>query len=96
MNENPFQVIDSRLSSIEDLLSQLTNRPAGDYELKKDIGGLEVAIEETGLSKHSIYRICHYKTLPHFKKGGRLYFSRKELQTWIKTDSRRGHREEGV
>ncbi len=50
---NPFEVLDSRLNVIESLLSQIVNRPTENDEVKKDIGGLEVAIEETGLSRSS-------------------------------------------
>lgn len=91
---NPFEVIDSRLNVIESLLSQIVHRPSGTDEVRKDIGGLEIAIEETGLSRSSIYRMVHLRTIPHFKNGGKLYFSRKELRTWI-TKNRRDTQAKG-
>lgn len=92
---NPFEVIDSRLNVIESLLSEIVSRPAGSDEMKKDIGGLEIAIEETGLGRSSIYRMVHKRTIPHFKNGGKLYFSRKELRTWI-TQNRRQTKEGNI
>lgn len=43
------------------------------------------AIELTGLARQSIYQKCHNKTIPHYKRGGKLYFSKSELRDWIKS-----------
>lgn len=44
---------------------------------------IEQASEFLGISKSTIYKATCKRLLPHFKKGRRLYFSRKELQQWI-------------
>jgi hypothetical protein len=81
---NPFETINNRLNSIESLLSDLATRLPGQIEApQKDIGGVEVAIQETGLTSHSIYRLVSERKIPHIKKGGRLYFSRKAIQKWL-------------
>ncbi len=79
---NPFDVIEARLSNIESLLLDIKHTPK-DHSEKKDTGGIEVATEETGLTSHSIYRLVSERKIPHSKKGGRLYFSRKALRNWI-------------
>jgi len=53
-----------------------------------DIGGLEVALEVTGLEKQTIYGHTSKKTIPYDKRGGKLYFSREALLQWIKSGRR--------
>lgn len=48
-----------------------------------DIGGLDLAVEVTGLSRRTIYKLTHRRKIPHCKVGGRLYFRRTELVQWI-------------
>ena len=50
---------------------------------KRELGGLDLAVEVTRLQPRTIYKKCHFKTIPHSKKGGRLYFRRSELEQWI-------------
>lgn len=33
----------------------------------------------------TLYEKTSHKVIPHFKKGNKLYFKRKELEEWIKT-----------
>lgn len=90
MNTNPFEILDLRLNSIEGLLIEINKGLPREASLgQKDIGGIEVATEETGLSSHSIYRLVSERKLPHSKRGGRLYFSRKALQKWIEEGKRK-------
>lgn len=88
MGENPFTIIEGRLSRLEDLLLDLKQTFPHTEEVIRDIGGVEVAVEETGLSTHSIYRLVSERKLPHSKRGGRLYFSRKSLKKWIEAGQR--------
>lgn len=85
MTENPFTHIETRFDQlerrVEDLRVAITGRETGSGE--RDTGGVEVATEETGLSTHSIYRLVSQRKIPHSKRLGRLYFSRKALRSWI-------------
>lgn len=47
------------------------------------IGGLELAQEVTGLSKPRLYALVSERSIPHKKKGNRLFFDREELVAWI-------------
>lgn len=58
-----------------------------------DVGGIELAQEITGWSKATIYTKCHFRSLPHSKKGGKLFFSRTELLTWLKEGKRTTRKE---
>lgn len=88
MAENPFEVLGERLNKIEDLLLSIKQKSQEQSPQSKDIGGVEIAVEETGLSTHSIYRLVCERKIPHSKKGGRLYFSRKALRQWINEGNR--------
>ncbi len=51
-------------------------------ENEDEIGGVDLAMKITGLSKSTIYnKVCNNE-IPHIKKG-RLYFKRSELIEWI-------------
>lgn len=82
---NPFEDIDRRLKSIEDLLleikSQSTTPPvAADKVLTVDLAALFL-----GLSKKAIYNLVSERKIPHNKRGKRLYFSEHDLIKWIKS-----------
>lgn len=47
------------------------------------IGGIELAIELTGLAKPTIYGLVSERKIPHSKRGKKLYFSRNDLTEWI-------------
>lgn len=93
MTENPFTQIESRFDSLEQSFDDLKKFLLGNANeaSTKDMGGVEVATEVTGLTSHSIYRLVCQRKIPHSKKGGRLYFSRKALRKWISE----GERKEG-
>jgi len=55
----------------------------------EDIAGIDLAVKLTGLSKQSIYRKSSEGSIPVFRKGGKLYFSRKKLIAWIESGAKR-------
>jgi hypothetical protein len=77
--------------AIDELFGQL--RDLIQSELKKlperqdlpQVGGIELAERITGLSKASIYRFTSQDTIPHFKKGGKLFFKADDLMKWIES-----------
>jgi excisionase family DNA binding protein len=71
------EVVQSSLRKI------LNESPLGRPELP-DIGDIEFAISITGLKKQTIYgKVCK-GTIPFFKVGKLLRFSRTELINWMK------------
>ncbi len=55
----------------------------------EEIGGIDLAIEITGLAKPTIYSLVSERKIPHSKQGKRLYFSRQELTDWLKQGKRK-------
>ena len=62
-------------------------------EREDEIGGIELAIELTGLAKPTIYGLVSERKIPHSKRGKKLYFSRFELLEWL-TNGKRKTRDE--
>ncbi len=60
---------------------------------KEEIGGIDLAIEITGLAKPTIYGLVSERKIPHSKQGKRLYFSRQELTDWLKQGKRKTNAE---
>jgi excisionase family DNA binding protein len=58
-------------------------------EREDEIGGIELALELTGLAKPTIYSLVSTRKIPHSKRGKKLYFSRKELLEWLTTGKRK-------
>jgi excisionase family DNA binding protein len=59
----------------------------------EEIGGIDLAIEVTGLAKPTIYGLVSERKIPHSKRGKMLYFSRKELTDWLKQGKRKTNAE---
>lgn len=52
------------------------------------IGGIELAMEITRLSKSRIYALVQQRGIPHSKRSKKLYFNRTELLAWIEAGKR--------
>ncbi len=85
--------------TIEDITKAIRNELRGYFEQQEEkeredeIGGIELAIELTGLAKPTIYGLVSERKIPHSKRGKKLYFSRRELLIWL-TNGKRKTRDE--
>ena len=74
----------------EELEEFFTERQTKESNAETDeIGGIDLAIEITGLAKPTIYGLVSERKIPHSKQGKRLYFSRLELTDWLKQGKRK-------
>ena len=52
-----------------------------------DIPDMPLSFEDgcafIGISKSHGYKLTSKKLIPHFKRGKRIYFNRKELEAWL-------------
>ncbi len=81
----------------DELENFFVEKRIGEPENKTDeIGGIDLAIELTGLAKPTIYSLCSERKIPHSKQGKRLYFSRQDLLEWIKNGKRKTQNEIAV
>lgn len=80
-----MNVLDEILSKVDALtvdVRALKGRAVSDRP-SDDLGGLDLAVEITGLARRTLYKLTHRRAIPHRRVGGRLYFRRSELEQWI-------------
>jgi len=51
-----------------------------------DVNGVA---EMTYLKVGTIYQLVTYRKIPHYKRGGKLYFVADEIEKWLLADSRK-------
>jgi predicted DNA-binding transcriptional regulator AlpA len=90
--DNPFEQLSAHLYRIENRLLEL-NRQVEELAHSKHKPltdtGINLAVRITGLQKKTIYNLVSQRSIPHSKKGKRLYFDEQELLTWIKSGKRK-------
>ena len=80
---NPFETIETRLDSIENLILDIKKQPTTTQPESDKLLTIEQASAFLNLSKNTIYSFVQRATIPVSKKGKRLYFSKNELTAWI-------------
>lgn len=84
---SPIRLEDLKIlirEAVEDALRGYTPE-----NLTKDMLNLEEACEFVGLKKSTIYGKVSRREIPHSKKGKNLYFSRSELDAYLREGKRK-------
>ncbi len=85
---NPFESIEARLSTIENLILDLKHLPIAKNTINKELEDSILNIEEAAKFLHlavpTIRSKASRKELPFMKRGKLLYFSQKELTDYLK------------
>ena len=83
---NPFETIEARLSSIENLILDLKHQPkqVEPIEQPEQLLTIDEAAELLHLTKATLYSKVSKGTLPVMKRSKRLYFSSIELMEYLK------------
>lgn len=81
---NPFVLIDARLSNIENLLLDIKHKklPNGSAEPDKLLT-IDEAAKFLSLAKQTVYQLVSKGEIPHKKRSKRLYFSKVELLEYL-------------
>lgn len=91
--QNPFEIIDARLSNIEALLiDRLNNSVLAPFPLTTDDDtplSVQQAAELLGIATQTVYQ--RIGQIPHTKRFGRLYFNRRELIQYINAGKEGGN-----
>jgi predicted DNA-binding transcriptional regulator AlpA len=81
---NPFETIFQQLaqihSDIRELRQSLQPMPE---QPKERQGGKKLAMEVTGLSESSIYKLSMKNAIPCARRNGRLWFYESQLKVWL-------------
>jgi len=83
--ENPFELIVQKLNTIENLL-RTAMKPEVSKSFLPEVINIDEASDYVHLSKSTIYKQTSERTIPHFKRGKKLYFKRSELDEWLTTN----------
>lgn len=83
---NPFEVIEARLDSIENLILDLKHKPqtVEPTEHPDQLLTIQQAAEFLNLTVPTIYSKVSKRELPVMKRSKRLYFSRTQLMEYVK------------
>lgn len=93
--KNPFDVIEARLSSIENLILDLKHSPKQVDPTKQqdELLNIQQAAEFLSLSVPTMYSKVSKCELPVMKRSKRLYFSRTELMDYLKKGRKQSNAE---
>jgi excisionase family DNA binding protein len=92
---NPFEVIEARLSSIENLILDLKHKPTKvePTDQPEQLLTIQEAAEFLSLTVPTMYSKVSKGELPVMKRGKRLYFSRTELMEYVKAGRKKSNAE---
>ncbi len=92
---NPFAVIDARLSNIEDLLLDIKHKPqtVEPTDQPEQLLTIQEAAKFLSLAVPTMYGKVSKGELPVMKRSKRLYFSRTELLEYLKDGRKKSNAE---
>ncbi|MBR9859964.1 helix-turn-helix domain-containing protein [bacterium] len=92
---NPFEVIEARLSCIENLILDLKHQPnmVEPNEQLEQLLTVQEAAQFLSLTAPTIYSKVSKGELPVMKRSKRLYFSRTELMEYLKEGRKKSNAE---
>lgn len=92
---NPFEVIEARLSRIENLILDLKHKPTKvePTDQPEQLLTIQEAAEFLSLTVPTMYSKVSRGELPVMKRSKRLYFSRTELMEYIKGGRKKSNAE---
>ncbi|RPD49857.1 DNA-binding protein [Hymenobacter sediminis] len=79
-------LIDAFRTVVREELASLLQAPAA--VSANAVGGIELAMEVTRLSKSRVYALVQQRGIPHSKRGNKLYFNRADLLAWVEDGKR--------
>lgn len=83
--ENPFDIIIDKLVRIERYISESQKLNQGNVhdDPVNDIVSINEAVKILNLAKPTIYALTSKNEIPFIKKNRKLYFSKKDLLSWL-------------
>ena len=85
-NEDLYGVITTLVQKVESLESSIQDiKNTSDKDKLLDI---EELAEFLWKSKVTVYRLKHDKKIPYIKQGNRIYFLKKDVMEWLKSNRR--------
>jgi excisionase family DNA binding protein len=82
--ENPFNEILIRIDKLEAKIDGLKLNGSE----KDEIFNVTETAKFLGLAKQTVYQLVSRNAIPVMKRAGKLYFSRQEIEKWLKANRR--------
>jgi len=91
---NPFEVIDARLSNIENLILDIKHQPKEVEQTETEqLLNVQEAAQFLNLTVPTMYSKVSKNEIPFMKRSKRLYFSSTELMEYIKEGRKKSNAE---
>ena len=93
--ENLPEAVQHLINDVEEIKHLLLNQSASPKPAPKELGAEKDFLNVTGVAellgfkKGTVYNLTHKQEIPHFKRGGRVYFDKKEVDDWIRANRRK-------
>jgi excisionase family DNA binding protein len=85
----PYEEILTYLERIESLLlKQNATKPEPVFPISDKFLTIDQAAKMINMTTGSVYQLVHQRKVPFAKRGKRLYFSEKDLRSWIESGRR--------
>lgn len=83
--DNPFDLIDARLATIEEILLRLQSANRQNIEMPTIRRSMDINefCEFVKCSKQYAYRLTSSNKVPHFTRGKKLWFDRDLIEAWL-------------
>ena len=84
--ENPFEILSAKIDNIEQLLKEINNRLKTETEEQSTdkLFTAKEVVNYLDISVNTLYGMTMNKKIPYSKVGKKLYFSKIEIDNWIK------------
>ncbi|MCF4101039.1 helix-turn-helix domain-containing protein [Gillisia sp. M10.2A] len=79
--DNPFEIILSKLESIEKQLEEL--KKIKSKKLNDELMTIEEIADYINYQKSSIYGLVKKRKIPFIKASGKLHFRKSEIDNWL-------------
>lgn len=86
---NLFAPLLGRIDALSRQIENLEKRVNEISPEKNDLMTIEGCASLLDLKRSTVYRMTSEGRIPHFKRGGRVYFSRQEVLNWLKNSENR-------
>lgn len=86
---NPFERIDLRLDTIENLLNDLNIKSINQPKNSNTLINTKECAELLNISIATLYGYTSRNKIPYHKQGAKLLFFKKEIIEWVKTGRQR-------
>jgi excisionase family DNA binding protein len=59
------------------------SNPSSTLQIEEPLIGIDEAASIVGMKRSTLYARTSNRSIPHYKRGGKLYFRRSELINWL-------------